>query len=163
MRVFWTGLALVGALAVQSVLSTFLPHHAQMVDPFLIVLVYVALHQGETAGMRVGAVAGWVQDVHFGGDVMGLSGLTKLLVGYGVGVASARFHLTDPAARVLVLFGASVVDAVLFRQLAVAFELDVASLSAFGVVSRAALNAGLGLGIYEIVERRWGGERRALP
>lgn len=162
MKIFWVAVALVLALAVQSVLSTFFPQHAHMLDPFLMVLVYVALSQGETAGMVVGSLAGWLQDVHFGGDVLGLSGLTKLLIGFVVGVASTRFHLADPAARVLVLFAASLVDAVLFHQLAVAFELPVLPVSTFGAVSRAALNAGVGLGVYELVERRWGRERRAL-
>jgi rod shape-determining protein MreD len=162
-RFFWTGLGLVLALVAQSMLSTLLPQHALMLDPFLIVLVYVALHQGETPGMVVGSLAGWIQDVFFGGQVMGLSGLTKLLLGFAVGVASARFHLTEPAARVLVLFVASLADSLVFRQLAVAFELPVLPLSALGIVSRAALNAGVGLALYEAMERKWGRERRARP
>ena len=66
--------------------------------------------------MLAGAAAGWVQDVQFGGRVVGLSGLTKVLVGFGVGVGATRFHLAEPAARVLVLFVATVVDAVLFGR-----------------------------------------------
>ncbi len=162
MTLFWTTAALIAALLLQTVLSLVLPGYARLFDPFLLVLVYCGLTGGASHAMLAGAAAGWIQDVHFGGEVMGLSGLTKLLVGFAVGVASTRFHLTDPAARVLVLFGASLVDAVLFRQLAVAFELEVLSLSPFGIVSRAALNAGVGLGAYELVERRWGRERRAI-
>jgi rod shape-determining protein MreD len=160
-RVFWTVAGIVLALAVQSVLSTLFPAQAYLLDPFLIVLVYTALTHGEAAGMIVGTVAGWVQDVHFGGEVVGLSGFSKLLVGFGVGIASTRFHLADPAARVLVLFTASVIDAILFSQLAVMFEVQILPLSALGTVSRAALNAGVGLAVFELMERRFGRERRA--
>lgn len=159
MKIFWIGLALLVALALQSVVSTLLPVHARMLDPFLLVLVYIALGSGETAGMLVGAAAGWIQDVHFGGEVLGLSALGKLLVGFAVGIASTRFHLADPAARVLVLFAASLADSVLFMQLASVFELQTLGLSPLATVSRAALNAGIGLGVYELVER-WGGRER---
>jgi rod shape-determining protein MreD len=160
-RFLWTAAGLVGALAVQSVLSRFFPQQAHLFDPFLIVLVYASLNHGETTGMIVGTMGGWIQDVHFGGEVVGLSGFSKMLVGFGVGIASTRFHLADPGARVLVLFTASVIDAILFSELAVLFDVAALRLSPLGIVSRAALNAGVGLGVYEIVERRFGRERRS--
>jgi rod shape-determining protein MreD len=161
-RVFWTVVGLVAALAVQSVLTLLLRRHAQMFDPFLLVVVYCALTAGETHGMLVGAAAGWMQDVHFGGRVLGLSGLTKLLVGFGVGVASARFHLAEPSARVLVLFAATVLDALVFGRLATGFSVPAYDLSALGLISRACVNAAVGLGAYELVDRWFGRERRRL-
>ena len=78
--------------------------------------------------------------------------------------ARARAHRdlleeAGPAARVLVLFAASLADSVLFMQLASVFELQTLGLSPLATVSRAALNAGIGLGVYELVER-WGGRER---
>ena len=66
---------------------------ARVFDPFLLVVVYCGLTGGEVHGMLAGAAAGWVQDVHFGGRILGLSGLSKLLVGFGVG---RRVHALPP-------------------------------------------------------------------
>jgi rod shape-determining protein MreD len=161
-RAFWTVVGLVGALALQSVLSLLFPRHAQLLDPFLLVVVYSALTAGETHGMLVGTAAGWMQDVHFGGRVQGLSALTKLLVGFAVGVASARFHLAEPSARVLVIFAATVVDALVITRLAAGFSVPAHEIYPLGLLARACLNAALGLGLYEIVDRRLGHERRRM-
>ena len=85
-----------------------LPGQARVLDPFLLVMVYCGLTRGETHGMLAGAAAGWVQDVHFGGRVLGLSGLTKMIVGFAVGLAAHAL----PAGRsrgpqLLVLFAAT--------------------------------------------------------
>ena len=113
MRVFWTALAILAALLVQTALGRLLPMQARVFDPFLLVVVYCGLTGGETHGMLAGASAGWVQDVHFGGRILGLGGLTKLLLGFAVGVGSTRFHLGEPAARLLVLMVATIADALI--------------------------------------------------
>ena len=93
MKVFWTTLAVVAALLVQSGLSQVLPPAARLFDPFLLVLVYCGLAYGETHAMMAGAAAGWVQDVHFGGPVLGLSGLTKVVLGFLVGIVPGSAHI----------------------------------------------------------------------
>jgi rod shape-determining protein MreD len=150
----WTALAILLALFVQSALSHVAPEYARVVDPFLLVLVYCGLTGGETHGMLAGAAAGWVQDVHFGGRVVGLSGLTKVLVGFFVGLAGTRFLLTGPLPRFLVVFGAALVDALLFERLALVFEIPVGDLSALGLFGRAALNAVAGSVAFEAIDRR---------
>src|SRR5258708_27965934 len=110
MRVFWTTLAILGALLVQSALTQLVPGQARVFDPFLLVVVYCALTEGETHGMLAGMAAGWVEDVHFGGTVLGFSALTKILVGFGVGMAGARLLLIGPAARALAPPSASQAD-----------------------------------------------------
>lgn len=154
MKSFWTGLALVAALLVQSALSKGLPGAARYFDPFLLVVVYCGLTGGSSRGMVVGVCAGWVQDVHFGGRVLGLFGLTKLLIGFMVGASSTRFHLAEPTSRVLVLFLATVADALLFRGLAVVFEVDAYMLSPVGLLVRGLLNALAGVILFEALERR---------
>ena len=161
MKAVWTGLAILAAFLVQSALSKLMPGQARILDPFLLVLVYCGLTGGETHGMLAGLAAGWVQDVHFGGPVVGLSGLTKVLVGFGVGLAGARFLLSGPGSRILVLFVATVVDGLVLEQLASAFEIRVYPLTLVGLLSRASVNALVGGPLYELIDRRIRHEARA--
>ena len=154
MKAVWTAAALLAALLVQSALSRIAPNQARILDPFLLVLVYCGLAGGETHGMLTGLAAGWVQDVHFGGPVVGLSGLTKVVVGFGVGAAANRFLLSGPGARALVLFTAALADMLLFERLSTAFDVAVQPLSMIGIFTRATLNALVGGPLYELIDRR---------
>ena len=153
MKVFWTAVALLVAFLLQSALTHIVPRQARMVDLFVLVLVYCGLVGGETHAMLAGAAGGWVQDVQFGGGVVGLSGLTKVLVGFGVGLSGTRFHLTEPGARVLVLFAATLVDDLVFERLASAFDVRIETLSLGGLLMRATLNAAIGGVIFFYVDR----------
>lgn len=154
MKVLWTAVALLGALLVQTALTQIAPGHARILDPFLIVVVYCALTGGEMHGMLAGAAAGWVQDIHFGGSVLGLSGLTKILLGFAVGVASTRFHLIEAPARALVVFLATAADALIYVQLAAVFDVASYPVTPLGILFRAVVNAVLGVAAYEAIERR---------
>jgi rod shape-determining protein MreD len=155
MKTFWTALAIVVALLLETMLSRLLPGQARVFDPFLIVLVYCALVGGETQGMLAGLASGWVQDVHFGGPVLGLSALAKLVVGFTVGVAAGHFLLVGPGARALVLLVATIGDAVIFQWLASVFDLPVADLTPMALLSRSTVNAALGTALFELIDRRW--------
>ncbi len=155
MKLAWTAAALLVALLLQSTLGVLAPDHGWIVDPFLLVVVYCGLVGGETHGMLAGVAAGWVQDIHFGGPVAGLSALTKLLVGFGVGVAGNRFLIAGTAPRILTLFAAAAADAILFERLALVFEIPAGSLSALGFLGRAVANALVGAVLFEIVEMRF--------
>lgn len=154
MRVFWTAVALLAALLLQTALTQVAPGHARILDPFLIVLVYCGLTGGEMHGMLAGAAAGWVQDIHFGGSVLGLAGLTKVLIGFGVGVASTRFHLVEPGPRALILLVATAADAVIYTQLASVFDVASYEVTPARILVRAVVNAVAGAAAYELVERR---------
>jgi rod shape-determining protein MreD len=158
MKVFWTALAILAALLVQTALSRLLPGQARVFDPFLLVVVYCGLTGGETHGMLAGAAAGWVQDVHFGGGILGLGALSKLLIGFAVGVGSTRFHLAEPAARLLVIILATLADALLFAQLAKMFDVSSYALSPLGLVVRSVVNGAAGMVVFETLDRqlrRW--------
>jgi rod shape-determining protein MreD len=103
-RGFWTAVAVFGAVLVETGLGYLVPAPGRLFDPFLLVVVACALVGGEQHGMLAGVAAGWVQDVLFGGRVLGLSALSKLVVGYVVGVAGRRFLITTSGARALALF-----------------------------------------------------------
>jgi rod shape-determining protein MreD len=154
MTAIWTALAILGALLLQTSLGLVLPAQGRLFDPFLLVLVYCGLTGGASHAMLAGAAAGWVQDAHFGGPVLGLSGLTKVLVGFGVGVSSTRFHLAEPGARVLVLVLATIMDAIVFNRLAAVFDVAAYALSPTGLLLRAAINAVVGLMVFETIDRR---------
>jgi len=161
MKAFSTGLALLAALLLQTALTQLLPAHAQIFDPFLLVMVYCGLSGGETHGMLAGAVGGWMQDVLFAGRILGLSGLTKLLVGFAVGLAGSRFHLTEPAPRALVLLLAALADAALMASLAAAFDVAVTPLTGPRLLARAVVNAAVGVACFGVFERQVARWRRA--
>jgi rod shape-determining protein MreD len=153
-RVFWTAVALLAALLLQTALTQIAPGHARILDPFLIVLVYCGLTGGEMYGILAGAAAGWIQDIHFGGSVLGLAGLTKILVGFAVGFASMRFHLVEAGPRAVVLFVATAADALIYTQLASVFDVASYEITPAGILGRALVNAVVGVAAYEILERR---------
>jgi rod shape-determining protein MreD len=154
MKGLWTALAIVAALLFETALSRLLPGGPRAFDPFLLVLVYCALTGGEIHGMLAGLAAGWVQDIQFGGPVLGLSAFSKILVGYAVGVAGAHFLIAGPAARALILLLATLGDALVFQWLAAVFDLRVLDLTPLALASRAAVNAVVGAGLFELLDRR---------
>ena len=161
MKAFGVVLALLAALVLQTALSRVLPGQARIFDPFLLVMVYYGLSGGETEAMVVGAIGGWIQDIQFGGSVLGLSGLTRVLVGFAVGTAGTRFHLTEPAPRVLVLFLAALADGLVFGSLASAFDVGVTRLSPLALFVRAGVTAAVGVLAFELVDRQLRRLRRA--
>ena len=62
--------------------------------------------------------------------------------------------VSGPAQRLLILFGATFMDALLFERLASVFELNLAELSFTGLLGRATVNATVGAALFELVERR---------
>jgi cell shape-determining protein MreD len=150
----WTALALLAALLVQTGLGLLSPDTSLVVDPFLVVVVYCGLSGGEVHATLAGLCAGWIQDAMFGGSVKGLSGLSKMLLGFAVGAASSRFLLAGPPARLLVLFAATLGEALLHSRLADALGVPVDELSLRGLLLRGALTSALGLFLIEALERR---------
>jgi rod shape-determining protein MreD len=153
-RVSWTGLAIAGAVLVETALAYLVASPGRYLDPFLLVVVYCALAGGETHGMLAGAAAGWVQDALFGGQVLGISGLSKLLVAFGVGLAAGRFLISSAAARALVVLLATVADALLVQWLASVFSVPAAGLAPLALLSRATVNALVGGLLFALVDWR---------
>ena len=153
-RALWTTVALAGAVLVETALSHLVSSPGRYLDPFLLVVVYCALRFGETHGMLAGAAAGWLQDVMFGGRVLGLSALAKLLVGFTVGLAAGRFLIATTAARALVVLLAAVADALLVEWLASVFAIDARSLPPLALATRATLSALVGGLLFALVDRR---------
>ena len=153
-RALWTAVAIAGAVLVETALTYLVASPGRYLDPFLLVVIYCALSFGETHGMLAGAAAGWVQDVMFGGRVLGLSALAKLVVGFSVGLAGGRFLIATTAARALVVLLAAVADALLVQWLASVFSVEMLSLPPLALATRATLSALAGGVLFALVDRR---------
>ena len=98
------------ALLVQTTLVPLVAGGGAPVDLVLVVVVFAALNRGPVAGLWTGTVAGLLQDALSGG-IIGVSGLTKTIIGVVVGVVGSRFLLGTVWHRLAVLVGASFVHA----------------------------------------------------
>ncbi len=153
-RAFWTGAAILGAILVETALGYLLPGVGRVLDPFLLVIVYCALVGGEVHGMLAGVAAGWVQDILFGGRVLGISALSRLIVGFVVGAAGRRFLITGAASRALTVFLATLADGLIVPWLASVFALDLMPLGPTALLLHAAVNALVGGALFALAERR---------
>jgi rod shape-determining protein MreD len=153
-RAFWTAAAIIGAMLVETALGYLVPGPGRYLDPFLLVVVYCGLVGGESHGMLAGVAAGWVQDVLFGGRILGLSAVAKLVVGFSVGAASSQFVISSTSARALVLLLATAADALLVQWLATVFAIEVTPLSPVVLLTRASVTAVVGGLVYALVDRQ---------
>jgi rod shape-determining protein MreD len=154
MRGFRIAVSLLAALVVHAALGRFFPTHGRFFDPFLIVVVFWALRCGEGWGMSVGLLAGWLQDSLFGGTVVGVAPLSKLLVGFVAGVAGTRLLIAGPGGRTILLLAAAIGDVFLYQWLASLFSVSVSELSALEILARTMLTAAVGAFVLEAAERR---------
>ena len=161
MRPVWTVAGVLLALTAQLLLVRLAPAGAAAAfDPFLLVVVHSALTGGERRGMLMGLACGWIQDTLFAGPVLGLTPLAKLLVGFGVGLASTRFLVAGAGPRALVLSSAALLDVLLFERLAALLGASVPELPLDTLVLRALLAALVGAPLLGTLERRLPGEGR---
>lgn len=118
-------LALLVSTIAQVTLTAYWPEVARYFDLPLVVVIYYALVKGPTGALLAGAVAGLFQDA-LGGTLLGVSALSKALVGYLVGALGLRFATAPFMARVLILAAATLLSgsvevgtlAIMGRQLA---------------------------------------------
>lgn len=109
------------ALAVQTTLARSVGG-VTAVDLVLVAVVYVALTVGPVGGLLVGSVAGLSQDALSSG-VIGVGGLAKSIVGFGVGAIGQQFILTTALPRLVTFVGATAAHGALFMGLYVVLEL----------------------------------------
>lgn len=100
-------LAVVLAAALQTILTGIWPLLTMFFDLPLVVVIYYAIAKGPTGALLAGTGAGLMQDA-LEGTLLGVSALSKALVGYLVGMVGLRFALAPVMSRVLVLAAATV-------------------------------------------------------
>lgn len=86
-------------------------------DLLLILLCFYALSRGTWRGALLGAVYGLMEDIYLC-RFLGMNGLIKMLVGYGVGWGRDRLNLENPLVPVIVIWLATVGSGLLFLLLA---------------------------------------------
>jgi rod shape-determining protein MreD len=116
------GLAL--ALGFEAGLGRWAPAWHGYVDILMLPLVWYALARTQRSAMLVGCAAGLLQDVWFRGEVIGVSGFSKTLLGWALGGLGARFDLNVPLGRLLA--GALTTTADYFLQIGLLRLLDMA-------------------------------------
>ena len=151
MRALRVALAIVAALFLQTTLSPLLGRAAIVVDFGLVVVVFTGLAMGPAAGLLAGSVTGLVQDALAGG-IVGISGLSKTLVGFAAGVFGTMFIVTRPVPRFVMFFLASIVDAAIFTGLHAVFDARRVPPAYMALVARGLFNATVGVSVFLAIE-----------
>jgi hypothetical protein len=154
MTLVWSGVSIVLALILQAGLSRFLPDQAPLIDPFLLITIFVSLTRGENNGMLVGVAAAWAEEIQFGGQVLGLLGLTRVVLAFFIGQAGRRFLISQAPAQFALIFTATIADAWMVGRLADLFEVPLITVSLSTLAMRAVVNAVLGAAAFRLIERR---------
>jgi len=149
-------LTIIVALLLQMVLPSHLSFF-QYVDLALLITVYFSLQRAPMSGMLVGVVGGIGQDA-IGGGILGVQGFAKTLLGYLVAIASIRFSLENPLARLGVVAVAAAANAVLFAGLHMVLEDPLPYTAAWGqfgkVLGKSVLADGLAsLAVFALLDR----------
>lgn len=144
-------LAVAAALALQTTLARYFVRGSVAVDFVLVVVVYVALTAGPTAGLLSGAMAGLIQDA-LSTSLIGIGGLAKTIVGFLAGVVGTQFIVVHSLPRFVVFFAATVVHAVVFMGLYALLDLRHFGTPYATVAGQAAGNALVGVVAFQLVE-----------
>jgi rod shape-determining protein MreD len=110
MKTAQVGILITVALLVQTTVIKIGAGGGTPVDFVLIVVVLTALQRGPVVGLWAGTFGGLFQDALSGG-IIGVSGLTKTIIGVGSGVVGSRFILGTVWHRLAFVIGASLVQA----------------------------------------------------
>jgi rod shape-determining protein MreD len=104
------------AVLLQALLARYTAGARWTVDLVLVGVIYAALRWGPVAGMLAGTLGGLLQDM-MAGDVVGVGGLAKTLVGFAAGAFGAQFVLVRPQARMIIVAVATVLQAFIMTGL----------------------------------------------
>jgi rod shape-determining protein MreD len=144
-------LAVAAALALQTTLARFVMRGSVAIDFVLVVVVFVALTEGPSAGLISGAAAGLIQDA-LSTSLIGIGGLAKTIVGFLAGIVGTQFIVVQTLPRFVVFFAATVVHAVVFMGLYAVLDLRHFGTPYAAVAGQAAGNALVGVVAFQLVE-----------
>jgi rod shape-determining protein MreD len=150
---------MIAAVALQMAFARFTVGGRWSLDLVLVAVAFVALKWGPSAGVIGGTIGGLTQDALAGGTI-GVGGLSKTIVGFGVGVIGSQFVVARSAPRVLVVVGATVVDRMLLWGITNAIDLGGRGISWVSVLTEVGLNALVTLIVFQSIEIMPGMMRR---
>lgn len=151
MRIVSVVAVMIAAVALQMAFARFTIGGRWSLDIVLVAVAFVALKWGPSAGVIGGTIGGLTQDA-LAGVTLGVGGLSKTIVGFGVGIIGSQFIVTRSAPRVLVVAGATVVDRLLLWGITSAIELGGVPLSWVGILTEVGLNALVTLIVFQSIE-----------
>ena len=150
MRVRRLGLAILAALVAQTTIAWLLGSARANVDLPLVVVVLAALDGGPLTGFLTGAIAGCGQDWLSGG-IVGVSGVSKSLVGLATGVVATYVYTTGILFQGLAIAVATVVHIWAFVALYALMPQAGPSGSWDVVLMQTLANAAVGLAVLAVV------------
>ncbi|SHE52990.1 rod shape-determining protein MreD [Desulforamulus putei DSM 12395] len=157
-------LLIIIALLLQSTIFTFLQVAGVKPDLILMLVVFNGFLRGSREGAFLGFLAGLAQDI-FSGSYIGLNALTKMLAGYLVGLAEARFYKESVIIVSLVTFMVGILNQLACYVLLFYLNIEVAPFFALGqVIMPSAIYTGLMVPLtywkfYSSYEKGWLRER----
>lgn len=141
----------VAAVILQAALARYAVGGRWVFDLVLVGVAFVGLQGGAVAGMLAGTVGGLLQDLLSGG-IVGIGGLAKTLVGCLVGVIGTQFVLARPAARMLIIGGATVVHRLMIVALQALVDLQWLGVSWPMILVETGLNAAMALILFHAAQ-----------
>ena len=144
MKTAYVAILVTVALLVQTTLVRIGAGGGTPVDLVLVVVVLIGLQRGPVVGLWTGTLGGLFQDALSGG-IIGVSGLTKTIIGVGSGVAGSRFILGTVWHRLAFVIGASLVHAICYLGIYLLIGLDAPMLPLNVVGVEAGLNGVVGI------------------
>ena len=134
MQTFKIVLTIFVVLLLQMLLPNYLPFF-KYVDLPLVVTVYFGLQRAPMLAMLTGMALGLGGDKVAGG-ILGVGGFAKTLIGYLVAMASVRFALENPLARLAIVALSSATNTVLFIGLYLMLERPLSEVRTFADLGR---------------------------
>jgi rod shape-determining protein MreD len=151
MRVAAAVAAILIALALQTTLAGLVIRGTAAIDLVLIVVVFIALKSGPSAGLVAGTAAGLIQDA-LSNPILGIGGLAKTVVGFLAGVLATQFILNGPLPRFVLLVMATALHAAIFMGLYVLLDLRQFPDPFPAVIGQALGNGFVGVVGYQLIE-----------
>lgn len=142
-------LTVVVALTLQMALARYAVAGRWVFDLVVVGVIYAALYWGPAAGMWTGTLGGLTQDA-LSGDVIGLGGFAKTVVGFGAGVLGAQFIVARPFARSGAVAVATVVHRLIVVGLLAIVDRDWPGFSWTAMLMETGLNAVAGFVAFQV-------------
>jgi len=140
-----------GALVLQVALARYAVGGRFAFDLVLVAVVFVALQSGAVGGMLAGTVGGLLHDV-LSGQVVGVGGLVKTLVGYAAGALGTQFVVAKAHARALIVALATVAHSFMGAGLRAVMNQAWPGVSWTAMLEEVAINAIVGFVAFQLTE-----------
>ena len=144
-------LTVIVALTLQMALARYAVAGRWVFDLVMVGVIYAALYWGPTSGMWTATLGGLMQDA-LSGDVVGLGGFAKTVVGYSIGVFGAQFIVARPLARTGAVAVASVVHRLIIVGLLAVVDRDWPGFTWTAMLMETALNTVAGFLAFQLTE-----------